>query len=102
MRRVRKDLFKKTKGKCFYCGQQCGFLRKHAGKAHFATLDHVKPRSAGGKDSRKNLVLCCLECNKRKSSMPAMEFAVMIDQEQKAKREIREQKLREWDKHYKE
>ena len=31
-------------------------------------LDHVHPRSRGGRDTAANLQLCCTECNRRKGS----------------------------------
>ncbi len=37
---------------------QCAYCRKPA-----ATVDHVTPRSRGGRDSWENLVACCLRCN---------------------------------------
>lgn len=33
-----------------------------------ATLDHVVPRSQGGKTSWDNLVSCCVRCNRRKGA----------------------------------
>lgn len=32
------------------------------------TIDHVKPRSAGGGNSLSNLELCCQECNQNKGN----------------------------------
>lgn len=40
---------------CAYCG-----------KPHANTVDHVTPRSKGGKTSWMNLVAACRECNNRK------------------------------------
>ncbi|MFJ3958976.1 HNH endonuclease [Arthrobacter sp. NPDC090010] len=42
-------------------GHRCGYCGK---AAH--TIDHVLPRSRGGKDSWENLVACCLKCNNTK------------------------------------
>ncbi len=33
------------------------------------SVDHILPRSAGGQDIAKNLVACCLKCNKNKGSI---------------------------------
>jgi hypothetical protein len=43
---------------CQYCGKH---LSKNAG-----TIDHVLPRSRGGKTDYLNCVVCCKECNGRK------------------------------------
>lgn len=41
---------------------RCGYCSRPA-----ATIDHVVPRSRGGRDSWDNLVACCLRCNNLKS-----------------------------------
>jgi hypothetical protein len=51
-------LYEKQKGRCAACGIQLP-LR------HF-TLDHVTPRSKGGKDKPSNLILLCMPCNQDK------------------------------------
>ena len=43
-------------------GQRCGYCGGAA-----STIDHVQPRSRGGKDTWENLVACCLRCNNVKS-----------------------------------
>jgi hypothetical protein len=40
-----------TGHRCAYCGSSA------------STIDHVLPRSRGGKDEWENLVACCLKCN---------------------------------------
>ncbi|MEZ2372326.1 HNH endonuclease [Arthrobacter sp. RCC_34] len=42
-------------------GHRCGYCGK---AAH--TIDHILPRSRGGRDSWENLVACCLKCNNTK------------------------------------
>ncbi len=37
-------------------------------------LDHVVPRARFGRNSYRNLVSCCIECNSRKSDRPAPDF----------------------------
>jgi len=51
---------------CFYC------LRQIPSRAH--CLDHVVPQAAGGSNSYRNLVSCCLDCNPQKSNRPAEDF----------------------------
>lgn len=45
-------------GKCFYCKKDLTFDE--------ATIDHKIPRSKGGKNSFKNLVVACFNCNQEK------------------------------------
>jgi 5-methylcytosine-specific restriction endonuclease McrA len=55
---TRKNIFNRDKNTCLYCGEE--FTVRHL------TLDHVIPRSRGGKSTWENLVTCCMPCNKRK------------------------------------
>ena len=48
-----------------------------------ATLDHRKPWSQGGRNSRKNTVACCAHCNNTKSDMPEREFREAIKSPQR-------------------
>lgn len=45
---------------CMYCGVQPG--------PDELTVDHVLPKSKGGKSTWENCVLACVECNKRKDN----------------------------------
>ncbi len=42
-------------------GARCAYCRRTA-----TTVDHVLPRSRGGRDTWENLVACCLRCNGQK------------------------------------
>lgn len=42
-------------------GHRCGYCGRTA-----TTVDHIHPRSRGGKDTWENLVACCLRCNNAK------------------------------------
>jgi 5-methylcytosine-specific restriction endonuclease McrA len=42
-------------------GQRCAYCGLFAG-----TVDHVLPRSRGGRDTWENLVACCVRCNNSK------------------------------------
>jgi 5-methylcytosine-specific restriction endonuclease McrA len=55
----RKNLFKRDKYTCQYCGKQPG--------PDELTVDHVVPRSKGGISSWTNCVLACVPCNKKKA-----------------------------------
>lgn len=50
-------------------GQRCGYCGATA-----TTIDHVLPRSRGGKDTWENLVACCLKCNNIKSDRTPREM----------------------------
>ena len=54
----RHNIFKRDSNRCVYCGSKDSL-----------TLDHVKPKSAGGRDSWDNLVTACQKCNSRKGNM---------------------------------
>ena len=63
---LRKAIHDRERGACFYC------LRRTP--AHVHGLDHVVPRVRFGRNSYRNLVSCCLECNSRKGGRPAPDF----------------------------
>ncbi len=56
----RRNLFKRDKNQCQYCGIKL--------KSQDATIDHVVPKSTGGKTSWLNCVIACLKCNNHKSN----------------------------------
>ena len=55
----RKNIFKRDRYTCQYCGKQPG--------PEELTIDHVIPRSRGGTSTWENCLLACVECNKRKA-----------------------------------
>ena len=59
---------------CVYCNKPD--LKLKADKRHeAATVDHVVPKSKGGKaDDFNNFAVCCNSCNKKKDSATAEEF----------------------------
>jgi len=54
----RQNIFKRDRSRCVYCG-----VRNNL------TIDHVVPKSAGGKDTWENLVTACQKCNAKKGSL---------------------------------
>ncbi|QDS85962.1 CRISPR-associated endonuclease Cas9 [Rosistilla oblonga] len=54
----RKNLFARDSHRCQYCGQDK--------PSNQLSVDHVVPRSHGGKTTWENVVCCCLRCNSRK------------------------------------
>src|SRR5216684_2095798 len=63
---LRKAIHDRERGACFYC------LRRTL--ANVRCLDHVVPRVRFGRNSYRNLVSCCIECNTRKGDRPAHDF----------------------------
>ena len=53
---TRRAVFARDRWTCQYCGHERGNL----------TVDHVVPRSKGGKSTWDNIVTCCAPCNRRK------------------------------------
>ena len=56
------SLNKRTKYKCIYCGNPS------------ESVDHLHPKSKGGKTSTSNCVPCCLSCNGKKSDNDVLEW----------------------------
>lgn len=54
----RRNLFRRDNYTCQYCG--------HRKRGEDLTIDHVIPRSKGGRSAWENCVLACVECNVRK------------------------------------
>jgi len=63
---LRKTIHDRERGACFYC------LRRTP--ADVQCLDHVVPRVRFGRNSYRNLVSSCMECNTRKGDRPARDF----------------------------
>jgi len=63
---LRKAIHDRERGACFYCHRR--------NPANLQRLDHVVPRVRFGRNSYRNLVSCCIECNTRKGDRPARDF----------------------------
>jgi 5-methylcytosine-specific restriction endonuclease McrA len=63
---LRKAIHDRERGACFYCHRRT--------PASLQCLDHVVPRVRFGRNSYRNLVSCCIECNTRKGDRPARDF----------------------------
>jgi hypothetical protein len=63
---LRRAIHAREGGRCFYC------LRRLAPTTR--CLDHVVPRAQSGRNSYRNLVSACLECNSQKGEKPAEGF----------------------------
>lgn len=56
----RKNVLLRDRYQCQYCGVLC--------RPNTATIDHIVPRSRGGKTTWMNVVTACAECNRHKGS----------------------------------
>src|SRR5712691_8923783 len=65
-RTLRKAIHAREGGQCFYC------LRRITPTVQ--CLDHVVPRAQSGRNSYRNLVSCCMECNSQKGEKAAEDF----------------------------
>ena len=63
---LREAIHARECGRCFYC------LRRLTPEGR--CIDHVVPRVHLGKNSYRNLVSCCLECNSQKAERMAGDF----------------------------
>ncbi len=65
---TRQNIFKRDSFECQYCGTN-----------HSLTLDHVIPRSRGGKSTWKNLVTACKRCNTHKGDFTPKEASMSLN-----------------------
>ena len=61
----RNNILWRDKNQCQYCGV--------VESAREMTIDHVIPRSRGGKNTWSNLVTCCKKCNQKKGNRTPQE-----------------------------
>ena len=66
----RKNLWRRDGSYCQYCG-----VRPHDDEI---TVDHVVPKSRGGKSTFDNCVLACVDCNKRKANCTPEEAGMKL------------------------
>ena len=66
----RRNLFKRDRNTCQYCGVQPG--------TSGLTIDHVLPRSRGGVSTWANCVLACVSCNRRKADRTPREAHMQL------------------------
>ncbi len=63
----RKKILKRDRYACQYCGSKRNL-----------TIDHVIPRSKGGKNTWGNLVSCCFRCNSKKGDKTLSESGMKL------------------------
>jgi 5-methylcytosine-specific restriction endonuclease McrA len=91
----RRNVLARDEYRCQYCG--------HRGPARELTLDHVVPRSRGGKHCWTNVVAACYRCNDRKGRLTPREANMHLLREPVApkrspeiKRKLEEKKYTIW------
>lgn len=68
----RRNIYKRDGFVCQYCGDRPG--------SHELSIDHIVPRSLGGKSTWENCVLACTDCNAHKASRSLEEARMTLIQ----------------------
>lgn len=71
--RIKQAVFERDNYICVYCCRKLSQWVKGIGGLHYdpscePTLDHILPKSQGGKFTQDNLVTACQDCNVKKGS----------------------------------
>jgi 5-methylcytosine-specific restriction endonuclease McrA len=66
----RANVYTRDRSECQYCGRRLPRARLN--------LDHVVPRSRGGKSAWENVVCSCIECNRRKGDRTPREAGMLL------------------------
>ncbi len=66
----RQNIYARDRYKCQYCGDRFS--------SEDLTYDHVIPKSRGGKTQWKNIVTCCIECNRKKGGRIPSEASMKL------------------------
>lgn len=86
--RLRESIAERAKYRCEYCQtQQLVVLTMQ--------VDHIIPKSAGGKDHPDNLCLCCIRCNAYKR-----DFETGIDPISKEEHSLFNPRTQVWSEHF--
>ncbi|MGQ0613208.1 MAG: HNH endonuclease [Planctomycetaceae bacterium] len=66
----RRNLYRRDQFTCQYCGCRPG--------SEELSIDHILPRSRGGRTTWENCALACVECNKRKSNRTPVDAGMRL------------------------
>lgn len=66
----RRNLYRRDKHTCQYCGSRPGTAE--------LSIDHVLPRSRGGRGTWENCVLACVRCNRKKANRTPQEAGLEL------------------------
>ena len=70
VRLTRRNIFARDRNRCQYCGRKFPTSE--------LSLDHVVPRSQGGRMEWANIVCCCVQCNVRKGGRTPEEAGMTL------------------------
>jgi 5-methylcytosine-specific restriction endonuclease McrA len=70
----KREVWRRDNYRCRYCKAPVCNPSEDAPPHLWATVDHVRPRSKGGKNDKRNLVTACQRCNGAKADKPASKF----------------------------
>ena len=66
----RQNIYARDQYRCQYCGDRY--------PSEELTYDHVYPRSRGGRTEWRNIVTCCVECNRKKGGRTPREAKMKL------------------------
>lgn len=67
---TRRNIYYRDSNTCQYCGRKC--------RTKELNIDHVIPKSKGGKETWENLVCACIDCNIRKGNKLLREMGMRL------------------------
>ena len=95
VRFTRLNIYTRDKSTCQYCGKR--FAKNDL------SLDHITPRSSGGRSTWENIVCCCAPCNRKKGGRTPHEAGMNLLKRPKKpnwtpfyKISLRDLKRKEW------
>ena len=74
-------LYNIQSGACFYCEQQMCLETTNSDMS--ATVDHIVPKSKGGKKDMFNAVASCRQCNQTKANVSFVQFVYRMKKDKK-------------------
>jgi 5-methylcytosine-specific restriction endonuclease McrA len=66
----RQNIYARDRYRCQYCGDRFS--------TEDLTYDHVIPKSRGGRTQWKNIVTCCIDCNRKKGGRKPSEASMKL------------------------
>ena len=86
-KKLRFEVFKRDGFCCAYCGKSPPKVTLE--------IDHIEPRSKGGKDTIENLITACFDCNRGKKNIPLSKAPAQLSENLEILQQ-REEQLKEY------
>lgn len=86
-KKIRFEVFKRDGFRCSYCGKEPPQV--------VLEVDHIDPKSKGGKDDINNLITACFDCNRGKKNIPLDKITNQLQENLEVLRE-KEEQLKEY------